>query len=199
MAFTAVLDTCVLYPFSLRDVLLRLAHCELYLPRWSERILDEMAGNLVEDHRVSEDSATRMRAKMAAAFPDACVSIPDALIDAMSNHLNDRHVAAAAALSGAEVIVTFNLRHFPDDALIPWGTRAIHPDAFLCDLWHMDPSRVFHTLAQLVGGLRKPPMALPDYLALLRRANLPAFADTVETYRREHDPYRPPCRALHSP
>jgi len=35
MAFGAVLDTCVLYPFSLCDILLRLADRELYDPYWS--------------------------------------------------------------------------------------------------------------------------------------------------------------------
>lgn len=42
MAFTAVLDACVLYPASLRDTLLRVAEAGIYQPRWTERILDEV-------------------------------------------------------------------------------------------------------------------------------------------------------------
>jgi PIN domain len=49
MAFKVVLDANVLYPFSLRDTLLRLAERELYVLAWSERILDEVSRNLVDD------------------------------------------------------------------------------------------------------------------------------------------------------
>jgi hypothetical protein len=38
----------VLYPLPLRDTLLRAAQQNLYAPRWSARILDEVERNLVE-------------------------------------------------------------------------------------------------------------------------------------------------------
>ena len=45
--FVVVLDANVLFPFTLRDTLLRAAAAELYQVRWTGRILDEMARNLV--------------------------------------------------------------------------------------------------------------------------------------------------------
>jgi hypothetical protein len=45
--FAVVLDACVLYPLPLRDTLLRVAQQTLYTPRWSGRILEEVARNLV--------------------------------------------------------------------------------------------------------------------------------------------------------
>ena len=37
-----MLDACVLLPYQLADLLLRLADAELYEPLWSEEILDEV-------------------------------------------------------------------------------------------------------------------------------------------------------------
>ncbi len=41
-AFTALFDACVLYPQTLRDVLLSLARTDLFLARWSAHINEEM-------------------------------------------------------------------------------------------------------------------------------------------------------------
>jgi len=48
----------------------------------------------------------------------------------MTNDPGDRHVIAAAVKCGAEAIVTFNLRHFPDAALDTWNIEVQHPDEF---------------------------------------------------------------------
>jgi len=45
--FIVVLDANVLFPFSLRDTLLRAAAAGFYQVRWSSQILDEMTRNLV--------------------------------------------------------------------------------------------------------------------------------------------------------
>jgi predicted nucleic acid-binding protein len=72
MSISAVLDANVLYPFSLRDTLLRLAELELYTPLWSEQILDEMQRNLVE-HRLTDAQAASIEEAMRAAFEEAVV------------------------------------------------------------------------------------------------------------------------------
>ena len=70
MIFSAVLDTNALYPFSLRDTLLRLAELELYTPLWSERILEEMRRNLVE-RQITHEQAERILRAMRGAFEEA--------------------------------------------------------------------------------------------------------------------------------
>ncbi len=45
--FRVVLDANVLYPFTLRDTLLRAAANDFFQVHWSEAILDETTGNLV--------------------------------------------------------------------------------------------------------------------------------------------------------
>jgi hypothetical protein len=54
----AVLDACVLYPFSLRKTLLRLAEAELYEPLLSARILEETTDNLVDNGVMPRGRAT---------------------------------------------------------------------------------------------------------------------------------------------
>jgi hypothetical protein len=39
--FTCVLDTNVIYPLEIRDLLFWFAHDELYTPKWSKHIFDE--------------------------------------------------------------------------------------------------------------------------------------------------------------
>lgn len=126
MIFSAVLDTNVLYPFSLRDTLLRLAELELYTPLWSARILEEMTRNLTE-RQMTEDQAARIATAMRAAFEEADVDAGEIerLEPAMTNDPKDRHVLAAAVAADSELIITFNLDDFPPEACDPLGVEAI--------------------------------------------------------------------------
>jgi predicted nucleic acid-binding protein len=127
MSLQAVLDANVLLPAPLRDTLLRLAEADLYVPRWSERILDEVAKNLVESGRTDTARAARVTETMAAAFPEAMAPTPviSTIEPAMTNHPKDRHVLAAAVGVGAEVVVTKNLRDFPPTACKPLGIQVV--------------------------------------------------------------------------
>src|SRR5258708_1188371 len=92
--FTVVLDANVLFPFTLRDTLLRAAAADFYQLRWSLKILDEMASNLVSTSTTTADKAVRLRQTMERAFPDAMVTGYESLVPAMKNHDKDRHLAA---------------------------------------------------------------------------------------------------------
>ncbi len=47
--FTALYDSCVLYPAPLRDFLMRLALTDLYRARWTDRIHDEWINALLKE------------------------------------------------------------------------------------------------------------------------------------------------------
>jgi predicted nucleic acid-binding protein len=132
--FPVALDACVLYPRALRDTLLRAAERSLYTPYWSVAILDELKRNLVADRRLTVDRSDYLVSQMTLAFPSAAVAGFETLIPCMTNHEKDRHVAAAAVRARAEVIVTSNLRDFPEDALSHMGSPRRHPTSFYSTL-----------------------------------------------------------------
>ena len=164
--FKVVLDANVLYPFSLRDTLLRAAAAGLYQLYWSDEILDEACRNLVADNRTTDTGATKLRKAMTEAFPEAMVTGYANLISAMPNDAKDRHVAAAAVKAGAQVIVTTNLRDF---AQLPSGIEAKSPDDFLCDLFDLNPALFLDLLREQAAALKNPPVAFEELLKGLER------------------------------
>lgn len=110
--FPAVLDASVLFNRPVTDTLLRAAEYGLYRVHWSKNILDETTRNLIEKRKITNSQAAHLQRELAKAFPEALVSFPDNLIEKMTNSKSDRHVVAAAVMAHAQVIVTFNLKHF---------------------------------------------------------------------------------------
>lgn len=88
--FVVVLDANVLFPFTLRDTLLRAAAAGFYQLRWSSQILDEMLRNLVRTRAMPEQRAQRLRAIMEREFPEAdgrLVRVVPDLVDAVRAHI----------------------------------------------------------------------------------------------------------------
>jgi predicted nucleic acid-binding protein len=173
-----VLDACVLLNAALRDTLLRAAEAELYRAQWSQEIVDELVRNLVAEGRMTEDQARRLEAALQAAFPEAFVKGCDALIPALTCDPKDRHVLAAAVHAHAQVIVTTNLRHFPNISLAPHDIEAQHPDAFLIHLHDLDPDIMVPIIREQIADLRKPPQA-PDRVLGKLALEAPRFVEVV--------------------
>ncbi|HEY3953402.1 MAG TPA: hypothetical protein VGM53_08520 [Streptosporangiaceae bacterium] len=76
MAFIAVYDANVLYPNTLRDLLIRIAQLpHLVQAKWTDEILDEVLDALRKNiPDVSEEKADRLRSLMTAAVRDCLVS-----------------------------------------------------------------------------------------------------------------------------
>jgi hypothetical protein len=164
--FVVLLDANALFPFTLRDTLLRAAEVGLYQLRWSREILNEVERSLVEAAKMGADAAARLRAVMEREFPEALVNGYEHLTSAMRNEPDDRHVAAAAVTCGAQVIVTANLKHF---YALPEGLEAQSPDTFLCNLFDLDPVTMLALLRQQAADLRQPPVTFEALLESLRR------------------------------
>lgn len=183
MTLVAVYDANVLYPSALRDFLIRLAVEDLVRARWSDRILDEVFRNIAANRRdLDRDRLLRTRQRMCAAVLDCLVFGFEDLEPAISlPDPDDRHVVAAAIKAGASIIVTFNLRDFPEHALAPHGLVATHPDTFASELLSRFPAKVLEVLAMQAGDLMQPPHTSLDVLVALERSGLSRFGAAIRS------------------
>jgi hypothetical protein len=65
------------------------------------------------------------------------------------------------------VIVTQNLRDFPEDRLDAYGIEAQHPDAFISHLFDLHPGGVVGAAQKHRASLKKPPKSVEEYLNAL--------------------------------
>jgi predicted nucleic acid-binding protein len=175
VSFPAFFDTNVLYGSTLCDLLLWLADGNAFRPLWSEGILAELEKNLL-GNGIDEPSVRKRVSTMRLYFPDAMVDGYDDLIDGMTCDEKDRHVLAAAVRANAEVLVTFNLRDFPDESLEPFEIEAVHPDEFLLDQLDLYPGLVTTTLERLIEIYENPSLSMDELLQRLATAGVPRFA-----------------------
>ncbi len=173
-----LLDSCVMFPMYLRDILLRCARAGCYLPYWSQEILDGATRNLVITGKMSVEIAMKLEETITAAFPEAMVEVPNGLAEIMTNHPGDRHVLAAAVTAKADIIVTSNLKHFQAKDLFRWEIEAQHPDTFLTHLYDLDPDCILQVIHRWSQDLKKPPLTFIELLDLLNK-ELPTFTSKV--------------------
>jgi hypothetical protein len=93
---------------------------------------------------------------MREAFPEAEVTFPPNLLNGTPElpDPKDRHVVAAAIHERAYVIVTANIKDFPQDLLQPHGILVNHPDDFLIHQYHLWPERILEVLDTQASGIR---------------------------------------------
>ncbi len=181
---SAFLDASALYPSLLRNILMRLALRDLFRAFWSERVQDEWTRAVLRDRPdLPRAPLERTRRLMDENIYEASVSGYDHLIETITlPDADDRHVMAAAIHCGATVIVTANLRDFPNDVLSFHGIEAQHPDAFLLSLFNAAPHEVIAALRELRCDLKNPPMTPAALLAAMSRQGLSASADALAPF-----------------
>jgi predicted nucleic acid-binding protein len=144
--YRVILDTCVLAPMPLCDTLLRLAEePAFYLPFWSEATLTELQ-NVMITRGYTPQQAERRRKALEEAFPEALVS-DSGLHPNLPCHPKDYHVLEAAIVSGADGIVTENLRDFQvQDIEQRFGIEIVKSDQFLVNQFDLNPDCVVEKL-----------------------------------------------------
>jgi predicted nucleic acid-binding protein len=138
----------------LADTLLRMAEApRLYLPKWSQMIMDEVTRNLIEKWGMDPAKARRREDEIRRHFPEAWVDGFEPLITAMTNDPKDRHVLAAAVRSHCELIVTYNRRHFLKGSVQQFDIEVQGPSTFLRCLYDLDPGLAAHKLHEQAGAI----------------------------------------------
>lgn len=173
MAFTALFDACVLYPFTMRDLLLSLAVTDLFRARWTSRIQREWL-----------TAATRAKPHLAEALQQTQRTMEEAVLDAEVTGYegleatlelpdpDDRHVLAAVIVGRADVIVTVNLKDFPGSVLSPFRIEAQHPDEFVAHVLTLAPPIALGAIKEMRARLQNPPFAPGAFVDLLARQGL---------------------------
>lgn len=170
--FKAALDTNVIFPVIIRDLLFWFAHYDLYTPKWSENIFTEWKTVMLRKG-VSEEEATKRIHKANLAFPDALVQNYSGLVAQLDlPDIDDRHVLAAAIKANANVIVTNNLKDFPEDYLDSFGLKAKSADDFLTDIIDLNADIAVKAFREMVLNKRNPAMDEYQVLDSLRKVGL---------------------------
>ncbi|MEQ9298058.1 MAG: PIN domain-containing protein [Cyclobacteriaceae bacterium] len=175
--FTCVLDTNVIYPIDVRDLLFWFAHFDLYTPKWSKHIFDEWAAVMKRKGLLEPEIAKRI-SRANQAFPDALVENYETLIKSLDlPDEKDRHVLAAAIKTNANIIVTNNRKDFPDLYLSKFGLAAKSADDFLTDIIDLNSDKASQAFRRLVLNRRKPDLDEYQMLDIYRKLGLKDTAD----------------------
>lgn len=187
--FTALLDACVLASPLKRNLLLTLAEAEFFRPRWSMQIMDETqraVEKLLLEKGATDpaDRASRARKAMERAFEDAMVT-GFAHLEASFTTLpdpDDRHVLAAAVKTRASIIVTDNLRDFPDAVLSPLDLEAKSADAFIADTIDLRVASAVPAIRWMRERFKRPEKTAEVLLLDLEKAGLTLTADALRDH-----------------
>lgn len=126
--FTVLLDSSVLFPALVRDLLIQCASDGLFRGKLSAQINQEWTSSLLKKRPdINPERLDRICQLLERAMPDCMVTGYESLIDGLNlPDMNDRHILAAAIRSNAQIIVTFNTRDFPSEEMQKYDMQALH-------------------------------------------------------------------------
>jgi hypothetical protein len=159
------------------DLIISLGVAEPFRPRWTNQIHDEWMRNLLANRPdLDPVKIERRRKQMDESIDDCLVEGYEYLIPELNlPDDDDRHVLAAAIHVQAQVILTYNHRHFPQRVLAPYGITAQYPDNILAALAERFYQEVCDTLEGMRARKTRPPLSQAEILRKLENQKLPKF------------------------
>lgn len=173
--FTALIDASVLVGALNRNIILSLAEAGFFRPRWSKLILDETERGIVKAIKKAdaEERAARARNAIDRAFPEAIVTSYETLIDGLTlPDSDDRHVLAAAIHSKSAIIVTENLKDFPEEELAKFEISPQNPDDFIADAMDLNRVDAMATLERMRLRLKNPAFTTEELIRRMEQCGL---------------------------
>lgn len=162
---------------------MRLAITDLFKAQWTDTIHKEWIEALLHQGKHTREQLERVRMLMNAHVRDALVTGYESLIEGLTlPDPDDRHVLAAAIRCGADAIVTFNLKDFPDSELIQYGIDVIHPDDFIYYQIDMSPTVCCKAIRAQRVALKKPEVSVVDFLSTLQKQQLPQTVSKLKEF-----------------
>ena len=176
-----LLDACVLYPTVMREVLLAAAKAGLYMPLWSDRILEEWARAAARHDPVQEVQARGEIAMLSATWPKARVVANESLVSRLwLPDPADIHVLASAIAGHADGIVTMNAKDFPRNILAEEGLTRADPDTLLLGFFEAQPEVMRNAAEDVLAEARRLSDGDWTMRALMKKARLPRFGKALE-------------------
>ena len=168
-----ILDTCVLFPTVMREMLLGAAKAGAFEPLWSARVLEEWRRAALKHGETAGLQVESEALFLKIAFPKASVQIAE---DQQARFWlpdpSDIHVLAAAVIGGADGIVTLNNKDFPEDILAEECLTRVNPDALLLGIWQTDPDMVTALAQEVLDKANQLSNKLWTVKALMKKARL---------------------------
>ncbi|WP_433167504.1 PIN domain-containing protein [Kribbella sp. CA-247076] len=176
----AFLDANVIRGQLTNDILMSVAHRDVFEPRWSQHVLDEMRRNRPEG--VSEEKIDKRIATMNKVFPKAMTSGYEDLEPQMQADPKDKHVLAAAVRSESAVLVTDNVKDFNPPSTGPNAMRVEKLSQFLSRKLQENPQQVQGALQDMVNRNKRDPRTMSQLLdKMAAQPELRAFAQNLNS------------------
>jgi hypothetical protein len=158
---------------------MQLATTDLFRARWTETIHEEWINALLAKRPdLKKKDLLRTKDLMNQNTRDCIIDGHQSLIETLElPDPNDRHVLAAAIRGRVDVIITFNLKDFPQETLLAYDIEAQHPDEFIAHLIDLEATAVLEAAKIVRARLNNPAKTAEEYLEILAKQGLSKTVD----------------------
>ena len=192
-----VLDTCVLLPSRLSDVLFDLMLEKLYFLQWTKDVEQEFLRNWTAVHASPPHNGARRLAAFQRAARHGHMIVGHHKASYTSRvpvrvHQNDRHLIAAALVMldacRAEqnpghhkvFVVSDNTKHLAAKETAQLGLSIFTAGRFLNQLFSLAPNRCLRAIERSRTDLKNPPYTKQQFIAALRLHKADALANAIK-------------------